>query len=216
MNIVTKIPPVTPFIEVKLDKEIIDYLWKIINNSKTENTNHKQYLAGNISKSYLLKDINNFFFESVCVPLITNFRQNNLGIDPNTVNLSFKNDRKISFKLTSLWVNYQYKTEFNPYHDHGGVYSFAIWLKIPYDSKEQQKLPIFEDLNDNNKKAGDFEFEYQDSLGGIRNISYKLSKSYEGTMLFFPAKLRHCVYPFYGTDEPRISIAGNLNYYLVD
>ena len=81
MNIITKIPPVTPFIEVKLDKEIIDYLWKIINNSKTENTNHKQYLAGNISKSYLLKDINNFFFESVCVPLITNFRHNNLGIE---------------------------------------------------------------------------------------------------------------------------------------
>ena len=53
-----------------------------------------------------------------------------------------------------------------------------------------------------------------DSYGS--NISYKLSKNYEGTMLFFPAKLRHCVYPFYGTDEPRISIAGNLNYFLVD
>lgn len=216
MNIVTKLPPVTPFIELNLEKEIIDYLWKIINKSETEDINHKKYLAGNISKSYLLKDIDDFFFESVCIPLIKHFRANNFGKDPNSFNLSFKNDHQIIFTLNSLWVNYQYKTEFNPYHDHGGVYSFAIWLKIPYDSKEQQKLPIFEDLNDNNKKAGDFEFEYHDSLGGIRNISYKLSKNYEGTMLFFPAKLRHCVYPFYGTDEPRISIAGNLNYFLVD
>ena len=55
---------------------------------------------------------------------------------------------------------------------------------------------MFDDINDINKKAGDFEFEYLDSLGDIRNIAYKLSKDYEGTMLFFPAKLRHCVYPF--------------------
>ena len=45
------------------------------------------------------------------------------------------------------------------------------------------------------------------------NRAYKLSKDYEGTMLFFPARLRHCVYPFYGTDKPRISIAGNLKYF---
>ena len=42
---------------------------------------------------------------------------------------------------------------------------------------------------------------------------YNLSPKYEGFMLFFPAKLRHCVYPFYETDEPRISIAGNLSYF---
>ena len=128
MNIITKVPTVTPFIEVKLDKEIIDYLWMIINNSKTESINHKKYLAGNISKSYLLQDTNDFFFKSVCVPLITTFRQNNLGADPSPINLSFKNNHQMFFKLNSLWVNYQYKTEFNPYHDHGGVYSFAIWL----------------------------------------------------------------------------------------
>ena len=31
-------------------------------------------------------------------------------------------------------------------------------------------------------------------------------------MVFFPAALMHSVHPFYGTDEPRISIAGNLWY----
>ena len=45
-----------------------------------------------------------------------------------------------------------------------------------------------------------------------KNIEYRLSPKFNGVMLFFPAKLRHCVYPFYETDEPRISIAGNLSY----
>ena len=26
--------------------------------------------------------------------------------------------------LTELWVNYQYQTDFNPFHFHGGVYSW--------------------------------------------------------------------------------------------
>ena len=109
-------------------------------------------------------------------------------------------------------MNYQYKTEFNPYHDHSGVYSFAIWMKIPYSWDQQNKLPQFTDIKEENRKAGNFEFEYIDTLGGVRTFGYKLSPEDEGTMLFFPAKLRHCVYPFYDTDEPRISIAGNLSY----
>ena len=42
------------------------------------------------------------------------------------------------------------------------------------------------------------------------NYIYYLSPAFEGFMAFFPAALRHSVYPFYGTDQPRISIAGNL------
>ena len=68
------------------------------------------------------------------------------------------------------------------------------------------------DINEGQRKAGNFEFEYLDTLGSIVNYAFKLSPKLEGTMLFFPAKLRHCVYPFYDTDEVRISIAGNLAY----
>ena len=50
----------------------------------------------------------------------------------------------------------------------------------------------------------------QNILGNIKTFSYLLTPDYEGTMLFFPAALRHCVYPFYNTDEPRISISGNI------
>ena len=204
-------PPVTPFLQIKLDQEVVDYLWKIIDIAKTTNENHKSKLVGNISQSLLLEDIDSFFFKYVCIPLVKYYRENNsIGEDPVSQNsLMGPNSQLV---LDKLWVNYQYQTEFNPYHDHTGVYSFAIWLKIPYDWEDQKKLPQYSEIKDKNIKAGCFEFEYNDILGGITNYRYKLSPKFEGYMVFFPAKLRHCVYPFYKTDKPRISIAGNLSY----
>ena len=84
-----------------------------------------------------------------------------------------------------MWANYQYKTEFNPYHVHDGVYSFAIWLKIPCDWREQNKLPHFDCIKKQDKKAGCFEFKYIDTLAGIRNLDVKSCKEMEGNMLFF-------------------------------
>ncbi len=204
-------PPVSPFLQVKLDQEVVDYLWNIIDNAKTININNKSKLIGNISQSLLLEDLDSFFYETVCIPLIEYYREiNPFGDDPVVKNTLLGPKTKLA--LNSFWVNYQYQTEFNPYHDHTGVYSFAIWMKIPYDWKEQKKLPQFLDINDDNIKVGNFEFEYVDSLGSVKNLAYNLSSSLEGVMLFFPARLRHCVYPFYQTKEPRISISGNLSY----
>tara|TARA_B100000700_G_scaffold329105_1_gene449387 strand:- start:384 stop:1028 length:645 start_codon:yes stop_codon:yes gene_type:complete len=204
-------PAVNGFLKVKLDQEIIDYLWKIIGIAKTEDKNVNNKLAGNISKSLSINDLDSFFYRSVCVPLIMKYREkNSTGVDPVDQNALL--GPKTKFILNQFWVNYQYKTEFNPYHDHSGVYSFAIWMKIPYSWEEQSKLPQFIDIMEGQRKPGNFEFEYIDTLGGVRNCGYNLSQEDEGTMLFFPARLRHCVYPFYETEEPRISIAGNLSY----
>ena len=204
-------PPVTPFLQVKLDQEVIDYLWKIIDTSKTSNISNKNKLIGNISQSLLLNDLDSFFYKSVCAPLVQYYRKiNPSGNDPISGNTLLGPETKLI--LNSFWVNYQFKNEFNPYHDHTGVYSFAIWLKIPYDWNDQKILPQYSDINEENIKAGCFEFEFNDILGGITNYRYKLSPVFEGSMVFFPSKLRHCVYPFYKTDEPRISISGNLSY----
>jgi len=194
-----------------LDKIIIDYLWNIIDIAKSNNINFNRKLAGNISESLLLEDKNSYFFKSVCLPLVKYFRDNkSLENDPVSQNTLLGSNPK--FLLNQFWVNYQYQTEFNPYHDHSGVYSFAIWMKIPYSCSDQKQLPQFCNIKESNIKVGSFEFEYTDILGSIRQLTYDLSPQYEGYMVFFPAKLRHCVYPFYDTKEPRISIAGNLSY----
>ena len=81
---ITKIsPPVSGFLQIKLDQEIIDYLLKIIDIAKTKNQNHKNHLAGNISQSFLIDDQDSLFFKSVCIPLVKYYRkESHLGEDP--------------------------------------------------------------------------------------------------------------------------------------
>ena len=213
MEVTVKSPRVSNFLQVKLDKNIVDYLWRIIDIAKKNEQSHKKELVGNISKSFLLEDLDSFFYKSVCIPLVNCYRENNpvsKGYDPDMSNPF--DGTKAKLLLKSLWVNYQYKNEFNPLHQHKGVYSFVIWMKIPYSWDEQIKLPQFRDMNKKDIKAGNFAFAYTDTLGDVITSTYNLTPEYEGYMLFFPARLRHCVYPFYETENPRISIAGNLSF----
>ena len=41
-----------------------------------------------------------------------------------------------------------------------------------------------------------------------------VDKSFEGKMLVFPSKLQHLVYPFYTSDEHRITVSGNVNFWV--
>ena len=112
-------------------------------------------------------------------------------------------------KLNEMWINFQKKHDFNPLHDHNGVMSFVIWHTIPYDVKEelqQYKNGTFSSC------ASTFEFVYTDSLGNIRNKALPINKEWEGVICMFPAKMRHCVQPFYTSDDYRISIAGNIGF----
>ena len=40
--------------------------------------------------------------------------------------------------------------------------------------------------------------------------SINLTKEDEGTIIFFPSQLIHQVYPFFTSEEERVSIAGNV------
>ena len=112
--------------------------------------------------------------------------------------------------MDSFWVNFQKQHEFNPMHNHSGVYSFVVFMKIPTDWKEQHEIPFVKDSNA--PKASDFEFVYTDVMGNVTGYTYSLDSSFEGIMLFFPAEMMHMVYPFYNCEEERITISGNIVY----
>ena len=57
--------------------------------------------------------------------------------------------------LRELWVNYQKKYDFNPLHIHSGIFSFVIWVQIPYDLKKEQERYA---ANENETAA--FMFQY--------------------------------------------------------
>ena len=196
------------WVQSKLDKIHIDYLWKIIEEGKKKNLSFKGELAGHVSNSFEITDTNDWFFKNVLYELITAFYNSNGDKHPKNES-DFRNNYII--RLEKFWANYQYKHEFNPPHNHSGLYAFVIWMKIPYTSEEQKKLKFLDGVKDISKKAGEFEFLYTNLLGDIAStIPYPMNPELEGTIVLFPAQFMHCVYPFYNCDEPRISLSGNL------
>ena len=116
--------------------------------------------------------------------------------------------KKPNLKLNSAWVNFQQKGEFNPLHNHTGLYSFVLWYKIPYYLNiEEMAGP---GRKSKNQLSGKFQFHYTNILGNITGEALPIDKQWEGQILLFPSLLSHSVYPFYSSNDYRISIAGNL------
>jgi hypothetical protein len=111
-------------------------------------------------------------------------------------------------KLGALWINMQVAGEFNPIHKHPGVYSFVIWVEMPFAHNEEKlNGPGF--LSNGNKSGG-FEFVYTNVYGQLMSHHIPADETYEGKIILFPAKLNHVVYPFFTSKKYRISISGNL------
>ena len=100
------------------------------------------------------------------------------------------------------------KHEFNPIHNHGGLVSFILFIQIPFNYKELQN--ISPGRASNSKRAGAVEFYGVDWERIIDTLYFEVDKTYEKKAFIFPAALQHSVYPFYGTDEYRITVSGNL------
>ena len=200
MKIKTVYPNNVGWFEIKLDEVYIKHLWDCIKNPVK---NNKSKLAGVISKSELIDDKINFFFNEVLLPACHKYVEDFKTVPVRELPVSERH----AIYLSSMWVNYQKQTEFNPRHDHTGIYSFVVWMKIPTNFKDQRKLKIAESTSN---MISNFCFDYKNMLGHDTGSIYEMSPKMEGIMLFFPSQLNHTVYPFYNCDEERISISGNL------
>jgi hypothetical protein len=167
-------------------------------------TPHNKELAGHIRKEFLLHKSREFI-GPLLIDLAMAHNDKYKYVDPD---FDVIPGEKYKFELESLWVNFQQKHEFNPIHRHGGIYSFVIWLEVPYFSNFEKD--ISPGKNANACRTGMFEFTYTDILGRIRGETIPVDKTYEGDVILFPAKLHHQVYPFYSSDKYRISVAGNI------
>jgi|9_EtaG_2_1085328.scaffolds.fasta_scaffold89479_1 hypothetical protein len=113
--------------------------------------------------------------------------------------------------LDTLWVNYQKKHEFNPLHDHTGVFSFIIFVDIPYDLKKEDKY--FSGISEKNEQqlhTSRLTFVNNRANGGLESTLVNVDKSFTGKMFMFSAKQSHIVYPFYTSDGYRITVSGNI------
>ena len=115
-----------------------------------------------------------------------------------------------NLKVDSLWVNLQKKTEYNPIHNHDGVLSYVAWMEIPYKHSDEMNVNHSKDSRTKNLSST-FQFIYSSIVGQITHDVYEVENGWEGRIVMFPSKLLHIVYPFYTSDNYRISIAGNLS-----
>jgi len=115
---------------------------------------------------------------------------------------------KYNLNFVDTWINFQRKGEYQPVHNHTKDLVYVIWVKVPYDIENERNLSHAK--NSNYNVAANFEFILANTFNTVKNSSLHVDKTYEGTMVIFDAKLWHCVYPFFTSDEYRISISGNV------
>lgn len=120
-------------------------------------------------------------------------------------------EHSLSLEANKLWVNFQKKYEYNPIHEHKGIYSYVIWYQIPYKFEDEIKYHYSSD--DSRCTHGKFLFVTPlvfSKLHNVDKITLDIDKTKEGYVVIFPSNLSHMVYPFYSTDEYRITVAGNV------
>ena len=83
-----------------------------------------------------------------------------------------------------------------------------IWVQVPYDI--QQELDHSPGRKGVKNIAGCFELLYNNSIGDLATMVVAADRSWESRMLMFPARMAHCVYPFYTSQDYRISVSGNV------
>jgi len=178
--------------------------------SQVDRTNKQlkwnMHLAGNIRDEYVLdpnfpelyKFLDNFIFEKQDLRDYVQ-RQKIKAVQRQT---------PVALYLANLWVNFMKKHEFNPVHKHFGVFSFVIFVQVPFIFEDQAK--ISPGAESNSISAGALDFIHMGQDNDIRSATKLVDKTYEGSGYIFPANLCHTVYPYYEIDEERITVSGNL------
>lgn len=175
-------------------------VYKIIENPENS-YRANSHLVGQIEKEYILQDTKDYL-ENLVGPFCDEY--NKIYGYTDTVHVL---SADVPIRLETAWVNFQKKYEYNPLHNHSGLYSFVIWLEIPY--KIEDELNNFPAKDAAMKCPGHFVFAYLNSVGQHRTYFIPADCTYENKMIFFPAPMMHSVNPFYTSDKYRISISGN-------
>ena len=210
------VSPLKWSLDFQLSDEHFERLKGNIKEAENDNKNAKPRLAGGISKSIFIDPESiDWFVREIFVPIINSNdlvkRSHDDTIAHALKSLSPPPGVSVTPYMETCWVNYQKKHEFNPRHNHSGMFSFVIWIKIPYDYEDEKKLPLAESSGAAKKLIGNFSFLWSDGLD-IQTKVIPMSPKMEAHGVIFPSTFHHEVYPFYTSDEERISVSGNIVY----
>ena len=207
----------------KVERSLYDALCDDIRDVvMKEQIDYRQDLAGKIEKEYQFNSELTEKYNCALLPYVSQYL-NNLVYDwaEAEKDASVEDDLieiEKNMHLTSMWVNFQQKYEYNPVHHHIGDISFVLYIDVPdviyQESPQGRGYP-----------NGTIAFTHQLDLAPevsinswrarkqLSNILRPLSttgglKPTNGDLLMFPSYLCHSVESFY-SDVTRVSISGN-------
>lgn len=200
-----------PIYQTNVSKEIIESLLSEGDKLTEKDNDHRHRLAGNMKKGYSRLYSDEFclkhedwilntardFFDCFCERLGIELIDSLLNKDYDR--LKSKNG---NLRLDTIWINYQRPGDYNPVHNHKGVLSFVIFLKVP-----ERIFTV--DAVSNSSKPGKIIFDHGYCGDSLMAGNQFPVTPYEGLMMMFPAKLEHHVPPFW-TDDTRVSVSGNI------
>ena len=173
-------------------------------NSPESYIKFNKHLVGQIEKEYRLSDETTQQLSRILMPWCEEY----YNIFPMYPKSSDFSNLPLKLTLESAWINFQRKYEFNPLHTHNGVFSFVIWLQIPYLIDDEMNTPQMRGSNHSGQPGG-LTF-YTISPYGKIYPTYHNPKVNDAVV--FPASMAHSVNPFYTSDDYRISVSGNFIY----
>ena len=199
-----------------IDEKMPDDVYKIvldeIDIAAGQKVPHNTKLVGNIEEQYLMgfKNQLNMYKLETYLRGLAGIYEKKFNYMSCMGNQTMSLDQGMSFdlRLKNCWVNFMKKYEFNPIHNHSGLYSFNIFVKIPYDLKEEFDSPRTQNINQ--RFPGCFSFYCGNGLGEFVPHVLEADKDWEQVIILFPSVTQHCVYPFYTSDDYRITVSGNL------
>ncbi len=193
------------YLTAKLPNEVLKKLASVIddiNKNPESFSNYSSKLVATIEHSYDLIDHKDILEQSI-VEMIAEYDKQFPGY---VISQDFVNKRS-PIGISDLWVNFQKPGDINPNHCHPGIFSFVIWMFVPYTYEEMTKDLVGARLN------GCFEFTYTQTNGTINHIMIPADRTYNGVCCLFPSSMQHCVYPFQSDKNiSRITVSGNVKY----
>lgn len=201
-------PPNFGVLQTELPEFAVEVLYNIISNSVQDCADDYEFKNNKITKlgknhQFHLTDQDKFFENTIIKPSVEKYIQT-WGIPAST-----KTTHWHDLEFNRFWCRITKPDHYQSLHDHNGLLSFIIWLKIPTDWKEEQT--INGEQNFEHPEASDVIFTYTNTLGQIKKLNFKLDKTMEGNMVMFPSDMSHMVLPYFQTDDYRISVAGDIS-----
>ena len=174
------------------------HTWVDSIDDHTDTINHSH--VGTIAREYEIKDVLvKKELSDILGPMVQQYAQD----------MHFSLEQR-PMGLTTAWCNLQTAGEYFAAHTHAGVFSFALWLTVPFTQADERAWR--EARGKSGRETASFQFHYTDALGRITPNVLEVDRSWENQVIVFPGEMMHSVTPYYSTEATRIVVSGNIDY----